>query len=846
MTQKQRLKLTYVLLVTAFCNMQTVFGQTDSLANDSSVVQNEIVDSTISTKDELENKVIFSSYDSIHIDVKKNEIHLFNNAVVKYGEITLEAAHITIEGKTNTIRAIYLADSSGNPYGKPVYTEGDDRYEASQMAYNFKTKKAWIKDAVTKAEGGYLVGDEVKIAEKDVIWTHRNIFTTCSNTDHPHFGLRITKGKYIPDDKIVAGPSYLEIAQIPLPIGLPFAYYPLNEGKRHGLIFPQFGESELGFFLRGLGYYFPLGDKAALEVRADIYSLGSYRLNNTFSYKKRYKFSGNLSANYASIRQGDPETPGFKPNQELFFSWTHNQDPKARPNSRFSARVNAGSNKFWQDNSFATNKFAQNSFNSSVSYNKTFAGTPFTMSAALRHSQNTQTRILDITAPEVSVNMRRINPLKRKVAVGAAKWYENIGVSYSLNTKARIADVDSTYLDNLFDKAQLGALHIIPISTSIKVLKYLQLSPSLNINERWYYRSVNKTFNLDSNRIETDTTNGFFRANDFTTGFSLNTRIFGTYYTKQKGWLHGIKHTINPSVSFSYRPDYSEGRYGYYKEVQSDTSGKNFLRYSSFEGNNAVAGLSPTGRQGSINFGIDNNLELKARNRKDSTGKSKKIKVIDSYRISGGYNLALDSFQLSNINMSARTSFKNFSLRFNSNLDPYKRLDNGNRVNEFLISERTLATLTSANITLTGQLKNANSSRTNSAGTQEELDFINEYPEYYVDFNVPFNLSFNYTYSFGRATVKDQENNIRQNLTLGADVNLTPKWKMVINSGYDITNMEITPTQISIYRDLHCWDLNFNIVPFGTRRSYLFTIKPKASVLQALKLTQRRDWYDLR
>ena len=805
----------------------------------------QVIDTMLSLNDDLSDRVIYSSFDSIRIDVKNDFIHLYWNASVKYGDKTIEGNHIIIDGAKKVIRSYGMPDSTGKMTGLPVYKDGDDTYKASEMSYSFKTGKAWIKDAVTEAQGGYLIGKEVKLIDKNTIYTKGNIYTTCDQTDDPHFGIRITKGKFIPGEKIIAGPSYLEIGKIPLPIGLPFAYYPMTQGKRHGLIFPEVGESqELGFFARGLGYYFPLGDHLGLEVRSDLYSLGSWRMNSRLSYVARYKYSGNLSFDISTTKVGDTESPGYSPQRELFIRWTHNQDPKARPNSRFTASVNAGTNGFWQNNSFATNKFAQNSFNSSISYNRSFPNSPFSMSASLRHSQNTSTKIVDLGVPAVALNMRRINPLKRKNKVGAAKWYEKIGMSYSMQAKNNLRQPDSTlFKGDLQNKLSSGILHQVPISTSMKLFKYVQLSPSFTFNERWYFRKVNKTFDLGENQIAVDSTNGFFAARDFSTNLSLNTRLFGIW--KFKGKLAGIRHIINPSLNFAFRPDFGQEKFGYYKQVQTDSAGTNFIDYAIFEGNNGVSGLSPRGKFGNIGFGVDNNIEIKIRTDKDTVTGVKRIKILDSYRIGGGYNLAVDSLNLSTISMSARTSFKNFSARFSSTLDPYTTTTEGRRINKFYFAETgKLAELKSANITLSGSLKSLNKERKTQVGTDQELQFINKNPEDYIDFNIPFNLSFNYSIQFNKSSIDGVENTLRQNVTFSGNLNVTDNWKLVLNSGYDITEKELTPTQISIYRDLHCWDLSFNIVPFGTRRSYMFTIKPKATILQALKLTQRRDWYD--
>lgn len=797
-------------------------------------------------KSDLEGEVVYNSFDSIYFDILKDEVHLYNKASVTYLDYDIKANYIIINYENQTISAKGLPDSTGKMQGLPVFKDGNESYKATEMIYNFKTQKAKIIDAVTEQQGGFLVADEAKIVSKKIIFTKNNIFTTCDQTHDPHFGVRITKGKFVPEEKIIAGPSYLEVAHIPLPIGLPFAYYPMKQGQRAGIIFPDFGESELGFFARGLGFFTPIGEKYTYEIRGDIYSLGSWRLNNTFRYKKRYKYNGNISVDYSNTRSGNTDAIGYQPVRDFFIRWDHRQDAKARPNSQFSANVNAGTSGFLRNNSFSTNTFTRNSLNSSISYSKTFAGTPFSFAASLRHNQNTSTKQIDLDLPELSVNMRRINPLKRKKRTGPEKWYEKIGFSYTSKFRNHINSFDSLLFEgNIFDKITSGVLHNIPISTSFKLFKYVQVSPSLTYNERWYFRTIDKNWLASENRIQTDTTDGFFRTGDFSTSLSFNTRLFGNYLTKKAtAKVVGVRHIINPSMSFSYRPDYARPELGYFRIVQSDSTGNNFQNYTIFDANDRSIGLPPQGRSGSIGLSIDNKIEMKVR-QKDSANVFKKIQILDGFRMSGSYNLAADSLNFSNISFSGRTTFKKFSFQFGGVFDPYVLNEKGQRINTFEINEnKRLMRLNTANLTITGSLRQIKNQRNNSAGTDEELDYINRNPFAFIDFSVPFNLSFNYTLRFTKATLPEQENIISQNITFNGDLNITPKWKVTFSSGYDITMKEITPTQIGIYRDLHCWDLSFNWVPFGTRESYLFTIRPKSALLQALKLTQRKDYYD--
>lgn len=831
-----------------------------------STVQNDstlAVDSTQKQKNSsgLEAEVKYQAQDSIVFDLRQKGARLYGQAQVDYQTIQLKAATIEQNWATNQVIATPSADSTGKLIGKPIFKDGDQEFESQRMVYNFKTKKARISAMVTKEGESYLIGQEVKLNPDQTIYIKNTRYTTCSNTDHPHFYLNLYKAKIIPNKSVVSGPSNMVVEGIPVPLGLPFAIIPTQRGQRSGILPPEYGRSpELGFFLRNGGYYFAINDYIDLALRADVYSWGSFRLNPATQYVKKYKYSGRLSFSYSNQQRGDRLADDFVRNRDFFVTWQHQQDPKANPYGRFTASVEAGTSSFLSNNSFANNQFLRNQLSSSISYNRNFAGKPFRFSIAARHTQNTQTRQIKFALPEGSFNVNRIEPFRRKSAVGAERWYEKIGFTYQTNFRNNISDFDSSLFNgNLLDKMDGGFQHVIPISTSAFVIgKYFLLTPSLNYTERWNYKSVNRRYEPDSGRVLTDTLTGFFRNNDYSFSLSMNTRLYGL---KQfgRGKLAAIRHVMNPRLGYSLRPDFSAPNFGFFQEVQTDSLG-NTQFFSRFDGL-GYGGPAP-GRSGSFSLNVDNNLEAKIRQRTDTGVVMKKIKIFDSFNFGTVYNLAADSLRLSPIVFSGRTTFtNNFSLLFGGTLDPYSRAANGQRINSWLVNtEGQLAYLTNANLAFSGSIRpqsKGTRAPSNTLGNvnmpapadeeeaKEQAYLRRQQWSQFIDWTVPYNLTFNYTLNYTRSFIDSIPAIITQGLQINGDVSITPKWKIGYSSGYDFTNKRITPTVINLYRDLHCWEMSFNLVPFGSFRSYTFTINAKARMLQELKLTRRRDWYDL-
>ena len=461
--------------------------------------------------DALDSKVDYHARDSMRFDLKAKKIFLYGAADVKYDKIHLTADYIEINWGNNVVHAEGRPDSTGQIVGYPVFDEGSQTFNADRMDYNFKTKKGRLTGIFTQQGDGYLHGSQVKKNENDELFVKNGKYTTCNLPDHPHFYINASKIKVIPDNKIVSGPANLWIEDVPTPLAVPFGIFPNSTKRKSGIIFPTYGESPgLGFFLQEAGYYFGINDYVDASIRGNIYSRGSWGLSAGSSYNYRYHFNGNLDLRYSKILQGDPELLGSSVNKDFFITWKHNQDPKARPNSRFSASVQAGSSNFNKLNSFNANNIVANTFQSSISYAKTFANTPFNMVISAGHSQNTASRIVTLSAPELQVNMNRFYPLKRKNPIGNQRWYEKLGITYTLQSRNTITQADSLFgRPGWTQKFNNGVQHQIPIATSIQFLKFFTFSPGVNYTERWYFNSIEKRYDETTGAIVTDTIRGF-------------------------------------------------------------------------------------------------------------------------------------------------------------------------------------------------------------------------------------------------------------------------------------------------------------------------------------------------
>jgi len=794
----------------------------------------------------LDSKVDYEAKDSIILSRQKNKIYLYGDAKVVYGNIELEAAYIEYSQDSNIVSARGMEDSTGKMIGLPVFKEGSKKYDAHKIRYNFKTEKGYIQRVITKEEGGYLHSKVTKKHKDNEIHFRSGKYTTC-DADHPHFYIRISKGKVIPGEKIIAGPSYMVLEDLPLyPLMLPFGYFPIQKRRSSGIYDPSFGEeSKKGFYLKG-GYYWGISDYMDLKVYGEIYSMGSWNVNLDYRLKKRYKYTSDLSVNYDRLLIGEEGASDYRNNRGFQVRWTHRQSPKANPYSSFNASVNFSSTTY--DKNFSKNmqNYTQNTKSSNISYQKTWPGTPFSFNAKLRHSQNSKTKMVNLTLPSMSFNMSRQYPLRDLINTTGSQWYDDLQVSYSADLKNQINSPDSSlFKDTKFSDFENGFKHSMPISLNFKVLKYINISPQAQYQGVLYPRFIEQKMDSAYESVITDTIEEFRYAHSMEPSISINVspKIFGMFQFKgEKSKVKAIRHVMTPSVGFNYRPDLGNMTSKYYDEYQTNAEGDT-RQYSYFDGQMYSPPSSPK-RSGNISVGLSNNLEMKVRSKNDTSDELKKIKLLKNLSFNTSYNIFKDSMNWSPIGITGRTSMfdDNLSINFSGTFDPYAINENKRRIDVSEWSKNgKLGRLTRFRLSLNTKLgpKGKNSSDDDEDSDKSGTKGKGSNP--YDYFDIPWNLTFGYSLNYKKPAFKSE---VTQTVNLSGNINLTDKWKINFNAHYDITEDKLSATRIGIQRDLHCWSMNFNWVPVGYRKSYRFEISVNKAILQDLKYEKHKSWTD--
>jgi lipopolysaccharide assembly outer membrane protein LptD (OstA) len=832
----------------------SVFAKTDSLLI-------KPADSIKKPVEILETIIEHSADSLIRQDLANNKIILFKNARIHYKDIDLTAGYIEIDNNTNLISAKGIKDSVGKYSQLPVFKQGEQESTQDSIVFNFKSEKAKIYSLKTEQQGLIIRGEYSKKYNDSVIFIE-NIKITTSEKENPDYYIDIKKAKFIKDKKLVAGSSQLVLADVPTPLVLPFAYVPLTKGRTSGFLMPTWGENNRqGYFLQNGGYYFVLNDNFDLALLGDVYTNGSWGLRAESGYAKRYKFSGKFDVKYESLINSLKGFDDYSKASNYNIRWSHSQDQKASPNSRFSASVNLGSSKYYKEsiNEFNNNSFLNNTLSSSVSFYKKFVGTPLNMSLSVTHSQNTNTEQITMTLPSLQVNMDRIYPFAGK---GGAKSnaIQKTGLTYSLKGENRINTTDEFFFKKeMFEEAKSGLQHNLTLNTNMKALKYFTLSPSLNYREVWYFDRLNKEFDAVQNAVVTDTISSFTAFREYNTAISASTTIYGMFRFK-KGSLEAIRHVIRPSVSYSYRPDFSS----YNETYQASADPLDIAEYSPF--NNGIYGKPSTGLSNSLNFTINNNIEAKVRSKDSTKTESKKIILLNNLNFSASYNMAADSLKWSPLGVNAGTKIFNNKLNLNvrATLDPYAIDANGRKINTFNINNNgSLFRLTNAGLTMDYSISSKSGGSKSSTNSQTQNDLDNNSDGIFgeslnttnqvgqtsnTDSNVteaklyratiPWSLKIAYSLNYNNAN--RQQEITSNSLMFSGDVELTPKWAIGFSSGYDIKNQGFTYTQLRFSRDLDSWKLNFNWVPFGDRQTYYFFIGVKSSMLSDLKYDKRQ------
>lgn len=837
---------------------------TDSITQDTIPKQKEF----------LTDKVNYKAKDYVRLNERLKQTTLYNEAEVYYEDMEIKAGIIVIDHNKNLVYAGRLKDTAGVYTQAPTFKQGANLVEPDSIIFNTDTKKALIFNSRTEQSGGYIIADITKKENDSVYFINRGKFTTSENQEDPEFYFLMRKAKIVPNKKVVTGLTNMFIYDVPTPIGLPFAYFPLTQKQTSGILFPTFGQdSRRGYNLQNGGYYFAISDYADLAVYGDYYTNGSYGLRAETNYAWRYKFRGNFGVRFESLIDSERGFPDYSKSSIYNIRWSHSQDSKANPSSRFSASVNLGSSKYYQEsvNQMNASNFLNNTLSSSVSYSKAFVGEPqVNISLTATHSQNTRTQQIDMTLPTFQGSMSRIYPFAPKV--GTKKGIiDNINFQYNVNAQNRIKTTDSLFFKKeMFEDARVGFQHSIPISTNFKVFKHFSVSASTNFQENWTLNTIEKYYDEDENKVLKRDLTGFdsFRTYNFST--SIGTTIYGMFNFQKPGKdtkIKALRHIMRPSISYNINPAFDD----YYDSFDYITANGDLTRaeYSRFE--ESIYGAPNKNFSSSMGISLGNNFEAKVRDRDSTKTDPKKIVLINNLNFSTSHNFAGDSLRWSPLRVSGGTQLldNKMNINFGMTLDPYALDNNNRRIDKFNISNGgNLFRLTSASMNLSYSLSSSKSKgkkesderareeSRRSGGRDDDLFGVSENfadqrlgdedkseekkisSEFY-NYSLPWSLRVAWAVNYS--------NNARQNeissnsLMFSGDIDLSPRWKVGASSGYDFKNQGFTYTQLRFERDLLSWRMNFSIIPFSERSSWNFFIGIKSNLLKDIKYDKRRE-----
>ncbi len=851
----------------------------------------------------LEAPVQYSAQDSI-IFTANNMGFLYGEADIKYGEMGISGEFITMDMDSSLISSTFGVDTLGVEFGHPVFVEGGTEYEMKGVKYNFKTRKAFIHNVITQQGEGHIVANEAKKNADNSFYMRNAKYTTCDRHDHPHFYLNLSKAKVRPDKDVVTGPAWLVVADVPLfPIVLPFAFFPFTTTYSSGIIMPSYGdEMNRGFYLQNGGYYLAINDHVDLSLTGEIYTKGSWGLGARSNYRKRYKYSGNFNVYYLNTVTGEKELKDVAPEaysvaKDLRINWTHSQDPKANMYRTLSASVNFSTSRNNHNDlsRLYSREASNNTKSSSVNITQRFPDSPWSLSATMNINQVSRDSTIAATLPNISMNMSRIYPLKRKDAVGEERWYEKISMSYSGEFRNSITTKEDKFLKaNLVRDWTNGMRHNIPVSATFTLFDFIQVSPSFNYTERWYTGQHKEAWDPVAKRhVPVDTIHGFNRVYDYSTSLSAQTKLYGMY-TPWKLFgnkIQAIRHVFSPSISLSYRPDFGDPKYGFYETYSYKNEFGEDVDYTYSPYSSMMFGTASRGQSGSIGFDFKNNLEMKVRTDRDSTG-VKKVSLIDDLGINFNYNMMADSMKWSNINTNLRLKLtKSYTLSLNMVWDPYiyelDQNDRPTRVDKLRVLNgrgfgKLMSTGTSFSYSLNQDtFKNLFGREGDDKGGEDDggPDSNNQLPDDgtigenpyetagrnamfddgdgsmgefdqhgYLKNAVNWNLSFNYSlrYGYGEFDTDRMEYKgaLTHNFGLSGSLQPTKNWNLTFNTDYNFDLKKFTNINCTLTRNLHCWSMSASFIPIGPYKSYNFTIRANSSMLQDLKYEQRSSPYD--
>jgi LPS-assembly protein len=812
------------------------------------------------SKDSLDAPINYGSKDSLVMNIPDKVIILYSDAKIQYRDMNLTADSMNMNQQTKLITAMYRRDTAGKMIGKPKMTQDGTDMEALEIVYNFETQRGITKNTVTQQGEMFVQGERIKKISMEEYFAYRAQITTC-NLDTPHFAFRAHKMKLINKKMAVSGPIHPEFEGVPIPIYLPFGIFPMAQGRRSGLLPPQFTASEqFGLGLEGLGYYKVFNDYLDVTLRSNIYTYGGWMMNLMPTYRVRYRYNGSMNLSMQNSRilsnAGDRE---FDNTRTFNITWTHAVDSRARPGTNFSANVNAGSTRY---NRLITNNAMrnyQNQMNSSITYSKTWDRFNFTASA--NHNQNNNTQLITMTLPNMALTMSTLYPFQKKEAVGKSGWYEKLGIGYNSTFSNRVSAYEKDFnVKHLLDTMQWGASHNVPIQLALPQLGPLQITPGISYRENWYSQRMFRSWNYGTQTMDTSINKGFYRSSDMAFSVSMSTAMFGKFERFGKNSnIKAIRHVIRPQVSLNYNPALASKDY---YTVMID-SGRRAQQTSYYTG--GISSVFSGEKFGGMSFGIDNNIEAKFR-AKDSTSKDRVVRLIDGFGINGSYNFLLDSFQLSTFNLYVRTNlFEKINITARANLDPYQVDERGFRVNKFAWEGRkfTPGRITDGSLTISSSFRSKAAEGKDADPINENYDNLSPYtpdeemaqlaymqqnPAEFADFNIPWSLNFSFTYNFRRVFEEDQGRfytNNTASLNMNGDFNITPKWKLGMNTFYDVKTSSVQMLTMYLSRELHCWQLSINVTPVGIVRTFNITIHPKSGLLRDLRINRTRYFYGM-
>ncbi|MDR1737382.1 MAG: LPS-assembly protein LptD [Candidatus Symbiothrix sp.] len=913
MKQMVALRLVYaLLLVSALCCGQTMLAQSDTVAVQApdtlGVIPPDTLvaappDTVAKKSNAVDAPVQYTAKDSMVMTMKDgNMLYLFGDGNVQYKDLNLTGEYIEVNADSSIVYATFAVDSIGEEYGYPVFKQGDTQYEMKKARYNFKSKKMFVTDVITQQGDGYVTASRTKKMGNDDLYMRDGKYTTCDDHEHPHFYLDLTRAKMRPKKNVVTGPAYLVVEDVPLPIAIPFGFFPFTDEYSSGILMPSYGdEMKRGFSLRGGGYYFAFNDFVDMAVTGDIYTKGSWGLNARSNYRKRYKFSGNVNVGYIVTVTGEKGEDDYSLARDFQLTWAHSQDAKANPFSTFSASVNFSTSSYSRNelSSLYSNQYTQNTKSSSINYTYRPPNSAFSFSANASINQISKDTTLSLTLPNFTVTMREVYPFQRKEQVGAPRWYENIRMSYTgliSNSIQNVKEYDF-FKKNLIRDWRNGAKHSIPVSASFSLLKNITITPNITYNERWYTSRIEQEYSATQQRVAPkDTTYGFYRIYDFSGSISAQTKLYGMFQPWRMfgEWTKNtqIRHVLTPSVSFSGAPDFGDPDYGYYKDLVyiNDKGEQVTYNYSPYSHN--LWGVPSKGRSGSLNFSVDNNLEMKLPIA--NTDSTRKISLIDQLRVNMGYNFLADSMNWSDMTVSLRLKwFGKSALSLSGTFDTYTYNENGVRINvprwqagkglgrlrgtgtsySYTINNgslKKLAALFSKNkkddlpddtseepAPDQSDIEAANAAAVETPGNETRASLrkpkekddnydANGYYKATVPWNINLSYSLSMAYNMSAFDKKKREYPYKFSQTLGISGNIAPtkNWNITFNTSYDFDYKRFATMQCSITRQMHCWSMSASVIPIGPYQSYNFTIAVSSSMLQDLKYNQSSSYYD--